>query len=220
MSVGERVLRDLTDRTKIPCGFATIANLLTSQREDRMESFFLSETLKVCAWPSDVNPRNADTCPGQHQYLFLLFDEDNPLHSLDSNFVFTTEGHVLQLQGTTRQEAPVVVTPHDPDHQLLSTTPQPTCPRHRLSTLRSGLVGSIRDRADYEYARHLVGIHLDSAEAQSDSHLWDIYGICDVAQTEVFVSSSDSLASSRQTDRPLIESDERVRAYSTRDDFL
>jgi hypothetical protein len=51
-----------------------------------MESFFLSETLK---------------------YLFLLFDEgipllfftnqDNPLHSLDSNFVFTTEGHPLHL---------------------------------------------------------------------------------------------------------------------------
>jgi len=52
-----------------------------------MESFALSETFK---------------------YLYLLFDEgnyisqnclisDNPLHSLDSNFIFTTEGHPIHL---------------------------------------------------------------------------------------------------------------------------
>ena len=69
------------------CGFSVIKDVLSKEHEDRMESFVLSETLK---------------------YLFLLFDEgmslllhlayqDNPLHSLDSNFVFTTEGHPIHL---------------------------------------------------------------------------------------------------------------------------
>lgn len=47
LSVGEHVLQDLTGRTKVPCGLATVANLLTGENEDRMESFVLSETLKV-----------------------------------------------------------------------------------------------------------------------------------------------------------------------------
>ena len=41
------------------CGFATIHNVLTMEKEDRMESFFLAETLK---------------------YLFLLFDDANVIH--------------------------------------------------------------------------------------------------------------------------------------------
>jgi hypothetical protein len=65
-----------------------IRDVYTKEHEDRMESFALSETFK---------------------YLYLLFDEgissyticlteDNPLHSLDSNFVFTTEGHPIHLK--------------------------------------------------------------------------------------------------------------------------
>jgi ER degradation enhancer, mannosidase alpha-like 1 len=38
----------------IECGFAIIRDVLSKEHEDRMESFFLSETLK---------------------YLYLLFDE-------------------------------------------------------------------------------------------------------------------------------------------------
>ena len=52
--VGERILEDLTRRAKVPCGLSTISNLLTSTREDRMESFALSESLKVmsfCQFP-------------------------------------------------------------------------------------------------------------------------------------------------------------------------
>ena len=48
LSVGERALEDITTRTKVACGLTTISNLLTGQQEDRMESFVLSETLKVC----------------------------------------------------------------------------------------------------------------------------------------------------------------------------
>ncbi|KAI8074586.1 glycoside hydrolase [Gongronella butleri] len=76
LHVGAMVLRDLNNRTRIPCGFASLADVQTGRMEDRMESFMLSETLK---------------------YLYLLFDDEHPVNSLDSNFVFSTEGHFLTL---------------------------------------------------------------------------------------------------------------------------
>ncbi|KAH9938649.1 glycoside hydrolase [Fomitopsis serialis] len=76
LDVGGRILYDLITRSKVGCGLASIKDLRSKTHEDRMESFVLSETLK---------------------YLYLLFDEDNPVHSDDSNYVFTTEGHILWL---------------------------------------------------------------------------------------------------------------------------
>lgn len=75
LDVGVQIFEDL-QRAKVPCGLATIANVVDTQLEDRMESFVLSETLK---------------------YLYLLFDEDNPIAGSDSNIVFSTEGHILTL---------------------------------------------------------------------------------------------------------------------------
>ncbi|KAG0379647.1 alpha mannosidase-like protein [Mortierella sp. AD032] len=78
LEVGEMILRDLQSLTKTKCGWASLKSVIDRKLEDRMESFALSETFK---------------------YLFLLFDEENVLHQelKDSNFVFTTEGHVLAL---------------------------------------------------------------------------------------------------------------------------
>jgi hypothetical protein len=72
--VGEMVLRDITRRCWTPCGWAGLQNVLDGEKSDRMESFFLGETAK---------------------YMYLLFDDKHPLNSLDSAFVFTTEGHPL-----------------------------------------------------------------------------------------------------------------------------
>jgi hypothetical protein len=47
LDVGRRVLQDLEVRATVKCGLATVSNLLTKQNDDRMESFVLSETLKV-----------------------------------------------------------------------------------------------------------------------------------------------------------------------------
>jgi hypothetical protein len=59
-------------------------DVTTGEKEDRMESFFLSETLK---------------------YLFLLFDHDNPLHDAQHPpVVFTTEGHPLPVTPFFRQK--------------------------------------------------------------------------------------------------------------------
>lgn len=74
--VGEMVLRDIKRRCWARCGWASIQNVLTGEKTDRMESFFLGETAK---------------------YLFLLFDRSHPLNHLDEPFVFTTEGHPLVI---------------------------------------------------------------------------------------------------------------------------
>ncbi|KAJ2645750.1 hypothetical protein GGH99_008182, partial [Coemansia sp. RSA 1285] len=74
LDVGEMVLADLNSLYRTSCGFATMQNIHTGKLEGRMESFALSETLK---------------------YLYLLFDEENPLHKSHSHYVFTTEGHLL-----------------------------------------------------------------------------------------------------------------------------
>lgn len=72
--VGEMVMRDINRRCRTKCGFAGIQNVVTGELTDRMESFFLGETTK---------------------YLYLLYDDSHPLNSLDSAYVFTTEGHPL-----------------------------------------------------------------------------------------------------------------------------
>lgn len=72
--VGEMVMNDINRRCRTECGFAGIQNVVTGELSDRMESFFLGETTK---------------------YLYLLYDDDHPLNSLDAAYVFTTEGHPL-----------------------------------------------------------------------------------------------------------------------------
>ncbi|KAJ2746487.1 hypothetical protein GGI20_001330 [Coemansia sp. BCRC 34301] len=74
LDVGEMVLEDINELQRTTCGYASRHSVLTLELEERMESFFLSETMK---------------------YLYLLFDDENPLHSLENNYVFTTEAHVL-----------------------------------------------------------------------------------------------------------------------------
>lgn len=74
LDVGEMVLADINQLSRTSCGYTSLKSVIKHVVEERMESFFLSETLK---------------------YLYLLFDDENPLHKLDDNYVFTTEGHVL-----------------------------------------------------------------------------------------------------------------------------
>ncbi|XP_058988062.1 uncharacterized protein LOC131807055 [Musca domestica] len=60
LELGESMLQTIEHSAKTRCGYATIRNVVTHEKENRMESFFLSETTK---------------------YLYLLFDEDNFLHN-------------------------------------------------------------------------------------------------------------------------------------------
>ena len=81
--VGEMILRDIKRRSWTKCGWAGIQDVRTGEKSDRMESFFLSETFK---------------------YLFLLFDQNHPLNTLDAPFVFTTEGHPLLIPRRLRSK--------------------------------------------------------------------------------------------------------------------
>ncbi|GAA5914340.1 hypothetical protein JCM8208_004442 [Rhodotorula glutinis] len=80
LSIAERALYDLNARARVECGFAAVKDLRTGELEDKMPSFVTGETLK---------------------YLYLTFAEDSPFLRDDSAFVFTTEGHPLEI-------------PHDP----------------------------------------------------------------------------------------------------------
>ncbi|XP_049588572.1 ER degradation-enhancing alpha-mannosidase-like protein 1 [Syngnathus scovelli] len=83
LHVGMDILQSLETNTKVRCGYATLHHVVHKSKEDRMESFFLSETCK---------------------YLYLLFDEDNPLHKSGNKYIFTTEGHVMPVDKRFREK--------------------------------------------------------------------------------------------------------------------
>lgn len=46
LNVGREILDSLNSKTRVKCGFATVHNVVDGTLEDRMESFFLAETMK------------------------------------------------------------------------------------------------------------------------------------------------------------------------------
>ena len=47
LEIGADFLYAINSTARTECGFATVDNVLDGRRADRMESFFLAETLKV-----------------------------------------------------------------------------------------------------------------------------------------------------------------------------
>ncbi|XP_065909558.1 ER degradation-enhancing alpha-mannosidase-like protein 1 isoform X2 [Dysidea avara] len=80
--VGSDILESLEKHARNKCGYSTIHNVLDKSHEDRMESFFLSETSK---------------------YLYLLFDKENIVNKRASQYLFTTEGHIIKLDPIFRK---------------------------------------------------------------------------------------------------------------------
>jgi ER degradation enhancer, mannosidase alpha-like 1 len=114
----------------------------------------------------------------------LLFDEENPIHSDDSNYVFTTEGHILTLPN-------VYLRPMSAARRKLRREERHQCPVYRpvigvYDTLENetGLVQGIRSRGDVDYARELVAL-LPSA---TDEDAWSPNGWCDKPLVDLFVS--------------------------------
>lgn len=161
LDVGERVLHDLIGRAKVDCGLTGIADLRTNRRDDRMESFALSETLK---------------------YLYLLFDEDNPLHRDDSNYVFTTEGHILWLDRKYTK-------PMSAARRKMRKVDAHQCPAYAPSLQKPnltagsfGLVQGIRSLEYSDYARELVGL----APEETDKSAWRPDGWCERPKMDIF----------------------------------
>lgn len=65
---------------KVQCGYASIKNVATKEKDDKMESFFLSETLK---------------------YMYLIFTPDHWMNKED--WVFTTEAHPFPVNQPWRR---------------------------------------------------------------------------------------------------------------------
>uniref|UniRef100_A0A0M3K2W4 alpha-1,2-Mannosidase n=1 Tax=Anisakis simplex TaxID=6269 RepID=A0A0M3K2W4_ANISI len=88
LHVGRDILQSLNTFTRVKCGYATVHNVLDKSLEDRMESFFLSETTK---------------------YLFLLFDIDNAVNRHEERILFTTEGHIIPIQSDRLHKVPQAI---------------------------------------------------------------------------------------------------------------
>ncbi|XP_073229289.1 ER degradation-enhancing alpha-mannosidase-like protein 1 [Porites lutea] len=84
LHVGREIMRDIEKHSKARCGYATLHDVRDKSQEDRMESFFLSETCK---------------------YLYLLFDSENHVNQDASNYIFSTEGHIFRLDPRFRKSA-------------------------------------------------------------------------------------------------------------------
>lgn len=52
-----------------------------------------------------------------------------------------------------------------------------------------GLAGSVADRPDTDYARHLVGLELDATQVVEDASHQRLEGICDAPRYDTYVCS-------------------------------
>ncbi|KAI9630071.1 hypothetical protein KEM48_012310 [Puccinia striiformis f. sp. tritici PST-130] len=176
LEVAERVIHDLVNRTWVDCGLASIANLITGKHEDRQHSFMLSETLK---------------------YLYLTFDEENPINHVDEPFIFTTEGHILYIPDA--QDMPQnqgYRTGWEERESLFSITSE-------FQTFNP-LKLSITDRTDFDYARMITGsmdsvINSNHSFHHLDDNLWSNFGFCEVPAVDdhvielIFSYSADDI---------------------------
>lgn len=118
------------------------------------------------------------------KYLYLLFDEENPLHKDDSNFVFTTEGHILTLDSNHTK-------PISPVRRKLRRVENLQCPAYVPLQVgifdpeddRPGITTSVPSRPDIDYARILVG----AAVMEGEENWWSVDGFCDIPAPSLYV---------------------------------
>eukprot|EP00050_Salpingoeca_kvevrii_P001305 m.166851 g.166851 ORF g.166851 m.166851 type:complete len:773 (-) comp10342_c0_seq1:128-2446(-) len=116
LSFAAEIASSIEATCRTSCGFAVVANVTSRELGDRMESFFLAETLK---------------------YLYLLFDDAHPIRK--GNYVFQTEAHYFdmdRLRTILRTEPPALVVPPRACSQLGLST--------KLQTYRTSMQQSHR----------------------------------------------------------------------------
>ena len=149
LHVGEMALRDIKRRCWAKCGWTGIQDVRSGERSDRMESFFLGETVK---------------------YLFLLFDPDHPLNKLDAPFVFSTEGHPLIIPSHTK-----VTVRKDSSRRSNSTLQQVHAPVEEVCPLPPAMIpfsiSVIASRKDLYHAANLARLHFMPTPDTLDSPL-------------------------------------------------
>ncbi|EPS44091.1 hypothetical protein H072_1934 [Dactylellina haptotyla CBS 200.50] len=141
LRVGEMILRDIQRRCWGRCGWGGLQDVRSGEVSDRMESFMLSETAA---------------------YLYLLFDDDHPLHRSDDPWVFTTEGHpVIMPKEKTRAQMY-----RDPSLNRRIKEPSRakplTCENPRLSSQKpevGALFSRTASRTDTFHSYNAVGLN-------------------------------------------------------------
>jgi hypothetical protein len=115
LKIGRKLLEDMERVSRVDCGYAAVGNIHTLAVEDRMDSYFLSETVKylyllfsddpdviVPAMPLNGGSLNAsiETEPHLVNVSFIDNTTTGELYSRvlkSSEVVFSTEGHVLHV---------------------------------------------------------------------------------------------------------------------------
>jgi hypothetical protein len=117
------------------------------------------------------------------QYLYLLFDEANPLNSDDSNYVLTTEGHIIMMDKEQ-------IRPISPSRRKIRGPDRSQCPAYQTwlsvkdhQNPDHGLTGGIWQRPDMDYARTLV----NAPHVASDAKHWSVEGWCAVPPVQLYV---------------------------------
>eukprot|EP00041_Stephanoeca_diplocostata_P028006 m.782188 g.782188 ORF g.782188 m.782188 type:complete len:983 (-) comp23289_c0_seq8:5021-7969(-) len=148
-AIGLEHMTSIEVSTWTPCGYAIVRNVSTHELADRMESFYLSETLK---------------------YMYLLFDTANPLHH--GEFVFSTEGHPFRVSPVTRNESfwGSSMPRGTPD-----TAPHPVNATNQTLGGDNGAQASTPSRAQQEFGKRASRVRQTCQRASLESRL-ALYG--------------------------------------------
>jgi ER degradation enhancer, mannosidase alpha-like 2 len=121
IDVGLGMMQSISNLTRSECGFARIRDVLTHEKEDFQDSFFLSETLK---------------------YLYVLFDERHWLRN--GRFVFSTEAHPMLIRTASIAGVPLTAQGRARRSKLLESRERRPgggskfkCPRRSLTSSSS-----------------------------------------------------------------------------------
>ncbi|GAA6059690.1 hypothetical protein JCM10212_000077 [Sporobolomyces blumeae] len=166
LSIAEQVLHDINNRTRVECGFAAVLDLASGRLEDKMPSFVTAETLK---------------------YLYLTFDETSPFLQDESPFVFTTEGHPLEIPQLPARKRLLKAIPTGDDKADPDLSP-PQCAVHdplEDETYQHYLSLSVDRRTDWEHARWLAGHEVYDEAREIEDGRWSETGFCEISQNEV-----------------------------------
>eukprot|EP00124_Ichthyophonus_hoferi_P003209 Ihof_evm2s265 gene=Ihof_evmTU2s265 len=115
LETGKAALRALQDKSWVKCGYAALSNITNGTKIDRMDSFFLAETVK---------------------YLYLLFEEPANIALNMDDYIFTTEAHMLPLSIGLLPGGSTPPTPIERSAVQLDTTATwriDVCPNHKIS---------------------------------------------------------------------------------------
>ncbi|TPP57246.1 alpha-1 2-Mannosidase [Fasciola gigantica] len=105
LDVGVQMVNDLEQYARVPCGYAAIQDVRTMQHQDRFDSFVLAETFK---------------------YFYLLFSEPSDLPLSLSEYVLTTEAHLLPLSFSPFHSMTVTEITTSVDSRQTTRAPPPT----------------------------------------------------------------------------------------------